>query len=77
MRLRPALGIARDAISAVQDNFLAAHSEFSAKQFFADRPPASTELLCRAAETDPEAASLISVHPRSADGAILLVHLRG
>jgi hypothetical protein len=49
----------------------------SAKQFFADRPPASTELLCCAAETDPEAASLLLVHPRSADGAILLVHPLG
>jgi hypothetical protein len=51
--------------------------EFSAKQFFADRPPASTELLPRAAETDPEAASLLSEHPRNVDGAILLVHPLG
>ena len=50
--------------------------EFSAKQFFADRPPASTELLRRAEETDPEAASLLSEHPRNVDGAILLVRLR-
>ena len=34
-------------------------TKVSAKQFFADRPPASIELLCRAAETDPEAASLL------------------
>ena len=33
-----------------------------------------TELLRRAAEIDPEAASLLSVHPKNADGAILLVH---
>ena len=52
-------------------------TKLSAKQFFADRPPASTELLCRAAETDPEAASLLSVHSRNVDGAILLVHLLG
>ena len=50
MRLRPALGIAHDAISAELDGRLAARTEFSAKQFFADRPPASTELLCRAAK---------------------------
>jgi hypothetical protein len=51
--------------------------EFSAKQFFAGRPPASTELSQRAAETDPEAASLLSEHPRNVDGAILLVRLLG
>jgi hypothetical protein len=49
----------------------------SAKQFFAGRPPSSTQLLRRAAETDPEAANLLSGHPRNADGAILLVHLFG
>src|SRR6516165_3517842 len=49
----------------------------SAKQFFADRPPASTEPLRRAAETGPEAASLHSTHPGNVDGAILLVHLLG
>ena len=51
------------------------HTQVSARQFFADRPPASTELLRRAAETDPEVAILLSVHPRNAGGAILLVHL--
>ena len=50
---------------------------FSAKEFFADCPPASIGLLRRAAETDREAANLLSVHPRSVDGAILLVHLLG
>jgi hypothetical protein len=54
-----------------------AHTEFSAKQFFADPPPSSTELLRRAAETDPEVASLLSVHPRNVDDAILLVHPLG
>ena len=33
-------------------------TKFSARQFFADRPPASTALLRRAAETDREVASL-------------------
>jgi hypothetical protein len=41
------------------DNCLAPYTEFSAKQFLAERPPASTQLLRRAAETDPEAASLL------------------
>jgi len=36
-------------------------------------PPSSTELLCRAAETDPEAASLLSAHPRNVDGVTLLL----
>ena len=45
-------------------------SAVSAKQFFADHPPSSTELLRRAAETDPEVASLLSVHPRNVDAAI-------
>jgi hypothetical protein len=58
VRLKPALRMARNAISAEPDNYSAARTEFSAKQFFADRPPSSTELLCRAAETDREAASL-------------------
>ena len=50
----------------------------STNQFFADLASfASTEPLCRAAETDPEVASLLEVHPRNADGAILLVHLLG
>jgi hypothetical protein len=40
----------------------------SAEQFFGDRPPSSTALLRRAAETDLEAASFLSVHPRSVDG---------
>jgi hypothetical protein len=40
--------------SAEPDNCL----EFSTKPFFADRPPSSTGLLRRAAETDHEAASL-------------------
>jgi len=53
------------------------HTEFSAKQFFADFPSASTELLRRAAETDPETASPLSVHPRNVDDAILLVRLLG
>ena len=57
---RPVLGVppsvSRNAISAEPDN--CPRTEFSAKQFFADRPPSSTELLRRAAETDPEAASL-------------------
>jgi hypothetical protein len=44
--------------------------EFSAKEFFADCPVASTALLRRAAETDRGVASLLSVHPRNADGAI-------
>ena len=49
---------------------------FSAKKFLLTvRLP--TELLRRAAETDRGVASLLSVHPRNADGAILLVHLRG
>ncbi len=51
--------------------------EFSAKQFFADRWSASTELLRRAVEIDPEATSLLSRHPRNVDGAILLVRQRG
>jgi hypothetical protein len=43
----------------------------STNQFFADLALfASTEPLCRAAETDPEVASLLEVHPRNADGAI-------
>ena len=41
------------------------------------RSPASTQLLRRAAEIDPEAASLLSEHPRNVDGAILLVRLLG
>ena len=53
------------------------HTEFSAKQFFADFPSASTELLRRAAETDPETASPLSVHPRNVDDAILSVHPLG
>jgi hypothetical protein len=69
--------IARDAISAEPDSCLAVRTEFSAKQFVGDHLPASNELLCRASETDHEAASLLSVHPKNADGAILLVHLRG
>jgi hypothetical protein len=68
--------VSRNAISAERDNCLAARTEFSAKRFV-DRPPASTELSRRAAETDPEAASLLSAHPRNVDGVILLVHLRG
>ena len=51
-------------------------SEVSAKQFLGDRPPAATELLRRAVETDPEVASLLSRHPRNVDDAILLVRLR-
>jgi hypothetical protein len=50
--------------------------EFSAKQFFADRWSAATELLRRAGETGPEVASLLSRHPRNVDAAILLVRLR-
>jgi hypothetical protein len=73
----PQQSVSRNAISAERDNCLAARTEFSAKQFFADRPPSSTELLLRAAETDPEAASPLSAHPRNVDGAILLVHLLG
>jgi len=73
----PQPSVSRIAISAEPDNCPAARTEFSAKQFFADRPPSSTELLLRAAETDPEAASLLSAHPRNVDGAILLVHLLG
>jgi hypothetical protein len=49
---------------------------FSAKKFLLT-VRLLTELLRRAAEIDPEAASLLSVHPRNVDGAILLVHLRG
>ena len=64
--------VSHDAISAEQ---LALN--LSAKEFLADRPPASTGLLRRAAETDRGVATLLSVHPRSVDGAILLVHLRG
>jgi hypothetical protein len=50
--------VSGNAVSAEPDNCLALHTEFSAKQFFADRPPASTELLRRAAETDRGVASL-------------------
>jgi hypothetical protein len=45
---------------------------FSAKQRFAGRPTVLTELLRRAAETDPEVASLLCEHPGNADGATLL-----
>jgi hypothetical protein len=51
-------------------------TRLSAENFF-HRSPASTGLLRRAAETDREAANLLSVRPRNADGAILLVHLLG
>jgi hypothetical protein len=52
-------------------------TKVSAMRFVADHPPSSTELVRRAAETDPEVTSLLSVHPRNADGAILLVHRLG
>ena len=73
----PSARATRDAIGAAPHNCLAASTEFSAKQFFADRPPASTGLLRRAAETDRGVASLFSVHPRNVDGTILLVHRLG
>jgi hypothetical protein len=75
MRLKDTTGL-RDAVSAKPKNWLAVCIEFSAKQFFAERPLASTGLSPRAAETDREVASLLSVHPRSADVAILLFHLQ-
>jgi hypothetical protein len=68
--------ISHDAISAELDDRLAARTEFHAKKFLLT-VRLLTELLRRAAEIDPEAASLLSVHPRNVDGAILLVHLRG
>jgi hypothetical protein len=50
VRLKPALLIARDAISAEQNSCRAA---------VADRPPSSIELLRLAAEIDRQAASLL------------------
>jgi hypothetical protein len=49
----------------------------SAEQPSAALAFASTELLHRVAETGPEAVSLLLVHPRNVDGAILRVRLLG
>ncbi len=49
----------------------------SAEQPFAALAFAPIELLHRVAETGPEAVSLLLVHPRNVDGAILRVRLLG